>query len=119
MKLKIDENLPIDVASLLNSLGHQAETVYSENLQGKPDLIIMNMCRQENRVLMTLDNDFSNIIAYPPGSYEGIIVVKVPEQSKTAVMKVISKCIPKLDMFESGQLWIVDQNRIRVRGMEQ
>jgi predicted nuclease of predicted toxin-antitoxin system len=37
MKIKLDENLPTRLAPLLESIGHQVDTVAEEGLTGKPD----------------------------------------------------------------------------------
>ena len=38
MKLKVDENLPIEVAEALQHAGHDAVTVHDQRLTGRPDL---------------------------------------------------------------------------------
>lgn len=74
MKIKIDENLPIDAADVFKTAGHDTESVYSEGLEGASDRQLIIICKREQRVLITLDYDFSNILIYPPEKYEGIIV---------------------------------------------
>ena len=66
MKFKIDENLPIEFADLLKNEGYDASTIYSEDLKGAEDPIVITVCQQEQRVLVTLDLDFADIQAYPP-----------------------------------------------------
>jgi predicted nuclease of predicted toxin-antitoxin system len=66
MRFKVDENLPIEVAALLRDAGHEADTVMDEGLGGAIDDSIANRCREEDRVVVTLDVDFANIRAYPP-----------------------------------------------------
>jgi len=53
----------------------------------------MIKCREEGRVLVTLDNDFSDIITYPPDTTEGIIVFRSKEQGKGAVIKVATNLL--------------------------
>lgn len=40
MKIKLDENLPTGLATILNQLGHEAGTVVSEGLAGQEDQVI-------------------------------------------------------------------------------
>lgn len=116
MNFKIDENLPAEVAKLLISAGHDAETVFDEGLVGADDRNIIEVCTSENRALVTLDLDFSNVRAYPPSDHSGLIVLRLRRQDKQHVLKVVSQI---LDMLERGQLvgrlWIVEEDRIRVR----
>ena len=80
MQFKIDENLPSEIARLLVDAGHDVKTVKEQQLQGVRDSVIINVCNNENRILVTLDTDFSNIRAYPPSESSGIIVLRVGRQ---------------------------------------
>lgn len=65
---------------------------------------------------MTLDLDFANIWAYPPGEHAGIIVLRVKRQDKPTVLAYVRRLATALtDRNPSGELWIVDGNRIRFR----
>lgn len=55
MKVKIDENLPQELAEVLTSLGHDAITTLDENLCGCSDDQIWNVVQAENRFLVTQD----------------------------------------------------------------
>ena len=53
MKFKIDENLPVELANLLEEAGYDAMTVKQQKLSGEKDPIIFDICQQEGRVLVT------------------------------------------------------------------
>jgi hypothetical protein len=55
MKIKLNENLPEDVLSILTSPGHEASTALQQGLGGKPDLDFAAVCKPEDQVLITLD----------------------------------------------------------------
>ena len=117
MKFKIDENLPIDVASLLNSTGHEAETVISQNLSGSTDQSLIKVCQSEGRALITFDGDFADIRAYPPPDYPGLVVLRLKRQDKNFVLEIIQKLTETFSLEElTGKLWLVEENRIRIRG---
>ena len=69
MRLKVDENLPEEVAEVLRQEGHDADTVADEGLTGADDAELLDRCIIEKRSLFTLDLDFANTRAYPPGDY--------------------------------------------------
>lgn len=113
---KIDENLHEEVAAYLRSLGYDALSVYEQQLQGHADSSIAAVCQQEQRTLITLDLDFSNILLYPPADYPGIIVLRLTDQSRPAVLAVIQRLVPMLAaQSPTGQLWIVDESTVRIR----
>ncbi len=66
MKIKIDENMPVDVINILKNAGHDTYSVYSEEIEGCSDRQLITICKKEKRLLITLDNDFSNIFFLPP-----------------------------------------------------
>jgi len=116
MKFKVDENLPVEVAVLLAHAGHDAHTVDQEDLSGSPDEDLLSVARQEGRVLITLDLDFSNIYDYPPGSNYGLVVLRLRNQAKPNVLRRIRSLLPLFDrQSPERQLWIVEKDRVRVR----
>jgi predicted nuclease of predicted toxin-antitoxin system len=116
LRFKIDENLPAEAAEILKSAGFDAHTVGDEDLAGAHDDTVAGASRSEDRILVTLDLDFANIRAYPPGEHAGIVVLRVKHQDKATVLVHIRRLIIALARRNpSGELWIVDGNRIRFR----
>lgn len=72
-QFKIDENLPVEIAELFVNAGHDAKTVNEQQLKGTKDPVLIAVCKSEHRVLVTLDTDFSDIRAYPPQEFAGIL----------------------------------------------
>jgi predicted nuclease of predicted toxin-antitoxin system len=117
MKFKLDENLPIEASTLPREAGHDSLTVLDQNMGGKTDEHIMQICLQEQRALITLDLDFADIKTYPPSDYHGIFVLRVKQQSRSKVLEVLTRLIPVLSSEPiEKQLWIIEEGRIRVRG---
>ena len=116
MKFKIDENLPAEAADILRVAGFAADTVGDENLSGKDDAVVAGTSRSESRILVTLDLDFANIRAYPPGEHAGIVILRIKRQDKVTVLAYCRRLATALGMRNpTGELWIVDGNRIRFR----
>jgi len=119
MQFKIDENLPIEIADLLVGASYDAKTVNDQQLQGIKDPILIDVCRTEHRVLVTLDTDFSDIGAYPPEEFTGIIVLRVGSQAKNHVIKVFRSIMPLIGREPLIQhLWIVEETKVRIRGKD-
>ena len=116
MRFKIDENLPESAKTLLNSLGHDCHSVYDESIQGGSDDELIEVCRREQRHLLTLDLDFADIVSYPPTEYEGIIVLRLARQDAPYVVSRIEQVLEDLSQLElNAHLVIVDDHRIRYR----
>jgi predicted nuclease of predicted toxin-antitoxin system len=116
MRAKLDENLPIEVADLLRAAGWDSETVHDEGLAGAADGRVAAACQAEARVLFTLDLDFADIRAYPPGEYEGIVVLRPAKANRRQVLALVARVIPVMAAERVGRrLWIVEPGGIRVR----
>ena len=68
MRFKIDENLPAEVSELLQASKHDAMTIIDQHMVSELDPRVASVCRFEERALITLDLDFSDIRTYPPTS---------------------------------------------------
>ncbi len=119
MQFKIDENLPTEITELLTKASYDAKTVNDQQLQGSKDPVLIEICKSEKRVLVTLDTDFSDIRAYPPEKFSGIIVLRVRLQTKHHVIKVFRNIIPLISREPLIQhLWIVEETKIRIRSKD-
>jgi predicted nuclease of predicted toxin-antitoxin system len=117
MRFKIDENLHADAAALLAAEGHDVETVHSEGLTGNDDAVIAAHCQAESRVLVCLDLDFADIRVYPPADYAGIIVLRLGNQSRRHVLRVLRGLLGWFNREPlAGRLWIVSEADVRIRG---
>ena len=94
MRRKLDENVPIDAADLLRQAGHECETVHTESLSGASDERLITVCRGEQRVLITLDLDFSDLRRYPPAESPGIIVLRPAEPDAERVLRLLARTLP-------------------------
>jgi predicted nuclease of predicted toxin-antitoxin system len=117
MKFKVDENLPIEVAVALREAGHDAMSVVDQGLGGRADASVAEVCRREERSLITLDVDFANVQAYPPRDYNpGLVVLRLQRQDKAHVLAVVATVVPLLGEEPlEHPLWIVDESRVRIR----
>jgi predicted nuclease of predicted toxin-antitoxin system len=116
VKLKIDENLPEEVAEIFQAAGHDALTVRDEHLSGASDTAVARAIQREQRALVTFDLGFADIRRHPPAHYSGIVVLRLTQQDKRHVREVILRMLPMLYREElSGRLWIVAEGQIRIR----
>lgn len=116
MKFKVDENLPIEVAELLQESGHDAVTVLDQQMSGETDTSLAAVCQQENRAIITLDLDFADIRTYPPDQFAGLIVLRLKQHDKIHVLSVFKRVMDMLNTeLLDGRLWIIEESRVRIR----
>jgi predicted nuclease of predicted toxin-antitoxin system len=119
LKFKLDENLPQRACQALAELGHSAHTVIDERLSGASDDALMRACAAEGRILVTLDLDFADMRVYPPGTHAGVWVLRPTTQTIEAITRLLVAALP-LAATERvhGQLWVIDERRVRIRDAE-
>ena len=96
--------------------GFGAATVAQGTLSGATDSALLDRCRGETRVLVTLDLGFSNVQADPLGAHAGIIVFRCKSQDKQTLISLLKRILPVFPRRSpEGQWWIVQPDRIRYR----
>jgi predicted nuclease of predicted toxin-antitoxin system len=116
MKFKTDENLPAEVAKNFRQAGYDAMTVAEQRLSGAPDARVAAVYHDEGRVLVTLDLDFADIRAHPPGTGPGVIILRPRTQARADVLALAARVIAVLESESvAGNLCIVDEQRLRIR----
>lgn len=115
-RFKLDENIARDAEVLLRDAGHDVQSVFDEHLDGGTDAQLLDVCRNETRILITLDLDFADIRLYPPPSYAGVWVLRPATQSIETTLALLKGALALLPTEATEQrLWIVEHDRVRVR----
>ena len=116
MNILADECVYKVTVNLLRSWGYDVLTAQEAELAGKPDEEILAYAIMHERVLITIDMDFSSIRHYPPKSHKGIIVAKMRPRNADQVHKVLEYLLGNIEESILNQsLVIVDQNKYRIR----
>jgi hypothetical protein len=68
MRIKLDENLPVELVEDVTALGHDVDSVESEGLAGQADPVVAAAARHNRRVLFTLDKGMANGGAFHPST---------------------------------------------------
>jgi predicted nuclease of predicted toxin-antitoxin system len=96
VKFKIDENLPGEFGLDLRALGHDAETVYAENLAGAKDPLLLAAASSEQRILLTLDKGIANLQQYPAEQHSGVVLFRPVRSGRQSVLAFIRERLPDL-----------------------
>jgi predicted nuclease of predicted toxin-antitoxin system len=116
VRLKLDENIGRRGQELLKAFGHDVMTVRDQSLHGVSDNALFDICVAEQRVLVTLDRDFGQILRFPPETSAGIVVLDLGH--RTTAQAILDRLNDFLDLTKTtpvdGTLWIVEPGRVRI-----
>ena len=120
MKLKLDENLPHDLATALRGDGHDVHTVVDEQLAGESDPVVVAAATDEGRILLTLDRGVGDLRRYPPGSHAGILILRPVAQDPESILGLIQRLVRTHPLDElRGCVVIVEPRKVRIRRPDQ
>ena len=81
-----DENLSATVVAALRAADLDVVAWTEVGERGASDDAVMDQAKALSRVLVTRDLDFSDILAFPPGSHPGIVVCRFPNITPPATL---------------------------------
>ena len=112
LKLLIDENIRREVADFLAISGNDIVRVP----KGSSDTLIAKIAKNERRIIITHDGDFTNMLSYPPKEYAGIIHIKIHPPKAETIIPALTKLFTKLSVkkFEK-KLIILEENTFLIR----
>jgi predicted nuclease of predicted toxin-antitoxin system len=116
MKIKLDENLPSELVGVLTALGHDVDTVVEEGLAGRDDGTVWLAAQHAARLLVTQDLDFSDIRKFQPGTHCGIILVRLRDPSRAALIARVRGLFELRPVQDwAGCFVVATEHRLRVR----
>ena len=115
MKFLIDADVPGLITKTL-ALDHDVIDIRDIMPPATPDIEVYRLAQAQNRIIITRDLDFSNILLYPPPPDGGIIVLRVHLLTVREILSVIKdllKRVPEKEII--GSLIIARKNHYRLR----
>ncbi len=117
LKFITDEDVPRSTARVLRNAGFDAVDVRDVGLRGKSDADVFAYAQQEQRLIITCDLGFSNILHFPPGKNAGILVVRIPDsETVDRFNEEVLRAIQDVGETLSRHLAIVEIGKVRLRG---
>jgi predicted nuclease of predicted toxin-antitoxin system len=76
MRFIADKNIPNGLILAIQRKGHSIKCLNEENLTGISDHELLAIAKKEQRIIITFDKDFTNLLQFPLKSHIGIIVLR-------------------------------------------
>ena len=118
MRFLIDECLSPALAAALQQAGHDAVHIVDLGRRGAPDGVVMQLARLQERVLVSADTDFGELLARSHHSEPSVVLFRGDEVEPTALAATL---LANLDQVEqtltAGAIVVILDDRIRVRSL--
>ena len=119
LRFLADHCVPNSVMKALMEAGHEVVRLGDCLPVNSADPEVIAKAQEINSILISLDGDFADIVAYPPAGYKGIVALQVrnhPESIPAIVglLKDYMAAHPTPYHYK-GRLLLVESHRIRIR----
>ena len=114
-----DHCVPSSVVQTLQEAGHEVLRLRDRIPPDSPDPLVISKAQEFEAILLSLNGDFADIVAYPPARYKGIVALQVrnhPEIIPQLLerLKAYLSTHPDMEHY-SGKLLVAEAHRIRSR----
>ena len=119
LRIFADHCVPGKVISELREAGHEVLLLKEYVPQNASDYVVIEAAQRENAILLSLNGDFSDIVAFPPANYSGIIALQIKNRTQS-IDSLLARLITYLDGNQvqgeyNGLLILVEAHRIRLK----
>ena len=118
MRIIADVHISPSTVRSLNELGHDVIRVNAVLPNNTADREIVNWAAANDRVVLTQDLDFSDIIALSGADKPSLITLRLSDSRVDNVNGILQSVLPELEReVVNGMIATVEDNRVRVRAL--
>jgi len=116
MRFLADMGVDIRVVQWLRQNGHDAKHLRDEGLHRIPNGETFVKAISENRVIVTFDLDFGEIIAFSQGQKTSVILFRLHNTRTSHLIKRLATVLADAtEALEQGAVVVVEESRHRIR----
>lgn len=114
MRLLADENIDAPIVHWLRSQGHDVAWI-AEQRAGATDQFILDEARKENRMFLTRDRDFGELVFRLGQKAAGIGLIRLPGRTVEVRLSLFQTAWPEIELKLQGNFIVASVGRTRVR----
>ena len=108
-----DENCDFAVVRALRADGHDVVSV-AEIAPRMDDRDVIALATREDRILLTEDKDFGQLVYAGLHESSGVILIRFPQNARWALPGVIREAVQKLEGRLRGAFVVLKPNQVRI-----
>ena len=111
-----DENIGRSVAEHFISLEYDVlSVVLRSDLRGSPDEALLRTAVEENRVLVTYDTDFAELVFHSHVPHRGVVLLRLHHMTPRHTIAVLEKVLAEMANVPPKKFITVSETNVRVR----
>jgi predicted nuclease of predicted toxin-antitoxin system len=115
MRFVVDECTGSVVAKWLRDQGHDVFSVY-DDARGLDDKSILQRACDEERILVTCDKDFGELIFRDELPHKGVLLIRTADQEPAKLIDLLSRVLADHADQLAEHFVVATENRVRVGG---
>ncbi len=116
MKFLADVGVSLSTVRALRERGYDSVHLREDNLHRLPDDLILEKAIQEERVVLTFDLDFRDLLVAGGKHLPSVIIFRLHNQTPSSVTPKLFEVLSKQsEELEAGAIIIVEDTRYRLR----
>jgi len=112
----VDENAGPSLVNWLRNHGHDVFSVYEQS-RGLNDLDVIEKAFAENRILITSDKDFGEIIFREHRKHKGIILIRLDDERNQNKIAAIERVLQNYPDLLVDHFVVVTETKVRITGL--
>src|SRR6266436_5368003 len=112
MRFLVDECIGVLLARWLRAQGHDVTSVF-ESMRGRDDTPILDVALTQDRILITADKDFGDLVYHEGLEHRGVILLRLEDESPDNQIARMGKLLARHADRLSGQFVVVTESRVR------
>ncbi len=117
MRLLIDENIGQAVVDVLRQLGHDVRSIIEDH-PGASDTEVLELARDDNRILVTSDTDFGELIYLRKQTHKGVILLRLVDEANENKIRVLRALFSSYAKRLKEHFVVVTESRVRIRSTQ-
>jgi predicted nuclease of predicted toxin-antitoxin system len=113
MRFVVDECIGPIVARWLRQFQHDVLSIYDE-ARGLDDDRILQKAAVDNRILITADKDFGEMIFREGKLHKGVILLRLEDERNASKIKVLERLLEQYANQLAGNFVVVTETTVRI-----
>lgn len=118
MKILADENVPAPLVEALRNAGEDVDYIV-ELSPGITDDEVLDIAREQGRILLTEDKDFGELVFRLKRGLLGVILVRLPEDNWESHWSRLMSVIERYKDMLTGNFTVIEEKKIRFRRLHE